>query len=229
MEDPEKLERATLGLIMNALAYDLLHDSKHLKGTDDGATLVPFEGHDHIFGWVGTEYRQVPNPVLFEANFQATRQSDFPCNDVHWPIMSPRMLAVLTGLGQFPHRLIPVRLVDRSASASRRYLADGSLPPEVIDDRFSAIQLTEHLDVVDWDRSTFTRLRTNPKGAWFDNLVLRQPAGGLPPLFRIAADASMLLVSAKARRALEEAGIVGISFMSIPGAHASDTSLESAS
>jgi hypothetical protein len=203
---------------MDAFAYRLFWDTKHLKGTDEDATPVPFDGLDSVCGWVGTEYREVPRPVLFEANFSVTRQSDYPCNDGNWPIMSPRMLAVLRGLGDFPHRLIPVRLVDRRASGAARNLPDGSLRPEVIDDRFAAVQLTEHIDVVDWERSTFKPGRINPKSGYFTKLVLREPAGGLPPLFRIASDASMLLVSAEARRALEEAGIKGIIFSSIPGA-----------
>jgi hypothetical protein len=208
---------------MNAPAYRLMHDSKHLKTNDDDAILMPFEGQDYVCGWVGTEYCQVPNPVLFEANFQVTRQSDYPCNDVNWPLMSPRMLEVLSGVGDFPHRRIPVRLVDRSTSGSRRYLPDGSLRPEVLDDRFVALQLTEHIDVVDWERSTFRPRRSNPNGVWFSKLVVREPPGGLPPLFRIAAE-PMLLVSAAARRALEGGGIIGITFMSIPGAHQVDAS-----
>jgi hypothetical protein len=209
-------------------AYILMHDSRHLQGTnDDDATLVPFENQDHVYGWVGTECRQVPNPVVFEANFTVTRQIDYPCNDVNWPIMSSRMLALLRGLGDFPHRLIPLRLVDSRATGSARYQLDGSLRPEVIDDRFAAVQLTEHIDVVDWARSTFKPGRINPKSGYFTKIVLREPAGGLPPLFRLASDASMLLVSAEARRALEEAGILGITFMSIPGAGATDTSLTS--
>ncbi len=203
---------------MDALAYRLVWDTKHLKGTDEDATPVPFEGVDYVCGWVGTEYCEVPRPVLFEANFNVTRQSDYPCNDGNWPIMSRPMLAVLRGLGDIPHRLIPVRLVDREAIGADRYLPDGSLRPEVIDDRFAAVQLTEHIDVVDWEHSTFTPSRLDPTMGYFDKLVLREPVGGLPPLFRIAYDASMLLVSAKARRALEEAGIRGITFMSIPGA-----------
>jgi hypothetical protein len=202
---------------MDALAYRLFWDTKHLKKTDEDAALVPFEGQDHVYGWVGTEYRQVPNPVLFEANFKVTRQSDYPCNDVNWPIMSQRILALLRGLGDFPHRLIPVRFVDRRTMGSARYLPDGSLRPEVIDDRFAAVQLTEHIDVVDWELSSFKPGRINPKSGYFTKLVLREPAGGLPPLFRIAADGSMLLVSAEARRALEEAGIAGIEFLPLPG------------
>lgn len=201
---------------MDEPAYILLHDPSHLKGKDDDAILVPFEGKEYICGWVGTRRPAVPEPVLFEANFKVTRQSDYPCNDVNWPLMSPRLIEVLRGVGDFPHRLIPVRLIDQRARGNKRYLPDGSLRPEVVDDRFAAVQLTEHFDFVDWERSTFKPSRIDPKIGYFIQLALVEPAGGLPPLFRIPSDVSMLLVSAKARRALEEAGIIGITFLPLP-------------
>jgi hypothetical protein len=206
---------------MHPSAYILMHDSKHLKSGDDDAILVPFEGQDYVCGWVGTEPCKVPSPVLFEADFEVTRQSDYPCNDVNWPIMSPRMLEVLRGVGDFPHRLVPVRFVDRTTRGSSRYLADGSMRPEVFDDRFAAVQITEHVDVVDWGRSLFERDQIGPGIVFysFDRLVLCDPPGGLPPLFRIPAHNGLLLVSTEARRALEEAAILGITFLSIPGAH----------
>ena len=208
---------------MNVLAYDLLHDASHVKSTAYDATLVPFEGDEYVCGWVGTERPKVPEPILFEANFKFTRQRDFPCNDVSWPLMSPRMIEVLRGVGDFPHRLIPVRFVDQRARGNMRYLPDGSLRPEVVDDRFAAVQLTEHIDVVDWERSTFKPSRINPKSGYFIQLTLVEPAGGLPPLFRVPSDVSMLLVSAEARRALEGAGIVGIKFRPLPArVHSAD-------
>jgi hypothetical protein len=201
---------------MEALAHRLFWNTKHLGKTDEDATLVPFEGKEYICGWVGTRRPAVPEPVLFEANFKVTRQSDYPCNDVNWPLMSSRMIEVLRGVGDFPHRLIPVRFVDQRARGDKRYLPDGRLRPEVVDDRFAAVQLTEHIDVVDWDRSTFKPSRIDPKSGYFIQLTLVEPTGGLPPLFRIPSDMSMLLVSAKARRALEEAGIIGIEFLPLP-------------
>jgi hypothetical protein len=201
---------------MDAIAYRLFWDTKHLEGTDEDATLVPFEGDVYVCGWLGTEPLQVPDPVVFEANFEVTRHSDYPCNDVNWPLMSPCMIEALRGVSDFPHRRIPVRLVDRSASGPKRYLPDGSLRPDVIDDRFAAVQLTEHLDVVDWERSTYRRRRSNPKSVFFDQLVLLEPPGGLPALFRVPAQKGLLLVSAEARRALEAAGIVGIDFLPLP-------------
>ena len=201
---------------MEAMAYDLFWDTKHLGKMDEDATLVPFEGKEYICSWMGTKLHEVPEPVLFEAKFKVTRQSDYPCNDVNWPLMSPRMIEVLRAVGDFPHRLIPVRFIDQRARRNKRYLPDGSLRPEVIDDRFAAVQLTEHIDVVDWERSTFKPSRINPKSGYFDKLTLVEPAGGLPPLFRVPSDTSMLFASAEARRALEAAGIVGIKFLPLP-------------
>jgi hypothetical protein len=203
---------------MGALAHRLFWDTRHLTGTDDDAFLVPFDGSDNVCGWLRTVRLQVPEPVLFEANFEVTRQSDYPCNDVNWPIMSPRMLDVLRGVGDFPHRRIPVRLVNRRVRGQARYLSDGSFRPEVVDDRFAAVQLTEHLDVVDWEKSVFETSKLGAAVLYdFGKIVIREPAGGLPPLFRIPSQMSLLLVSSDARGALEDAGIRGIKFMSLPG------------
>ncbi len=211
---------------MSALAYRLFWDMKHIKGTTYDASLVPFEGKEYVCGWIGTEPLHVPNPVLFEANFKVTRQSDYPCNDVNWPLMSPRMIEILRSVGDFPHRLVPVRLIDRKVRGPLRYLPDGGLRPEVIDDRFAAVQLTEHIDVVDWERSVFERDEIAPGVVFhsFDKLVLRAPSVGFPPLFRIPANNGLLFISAEGRRALENAGVRGVAFHELPDrvSHGSD-------
>jgi hypothetical protein len=201
---------------MDKVVYRLFWDTKHIEGTDDDAILVPFEGKEYVCGWMSSERLQVPDPVLFEANFKFTQNSDYPCNDVNWPLMSPRMRDVLRQVGDFPHRLIPVRLLDRTVEGPARRFPDGSLRPEVVDDRFAAVQLTKHIDVVDWERSTFRRRRTNLKSVFFDKLALLEPPDGFPPLFRVPAQKSLLLVSAQARQALEAAGIVGVEFLPLP-------------
>jgi hypothetical protein len=201
---------------MEAIAYDLFWNMKHIKGTVYDATLIPFQGDEQVCGWIRTEQLRVPDPVLFEANVKVTRQSDYPCNDSNWPLMSPRMIETLRTVGDFPHRLVPVRLVDRKARGAARYLPDGSLRPEVVDDRFAAMQLTEHIDAVDWERSTFRQSGVAPGLCYFDKLVLVSPPNGLPPLFRLSSSGGKLLVSAEARRALEAAGIIGIHFLPLP-------------
>lgn len=206
-----------------AIAYRLFWNTDHLGHGADDAVLVPFPRWEYVMGWKGPEYLEVPNPVLFEANFKVTQHSDYLCNDVNWPLMSPRMLDVLRQVGDFPHRRIPVRLVNRKALGPARYLPDKSLRPEVVDDRFVAVQLTEHIDVVDWERSEFETSQLGPATLYdFDKLVLVEPPGGFPPLFRVPADVSLLLISAEARRALEAAGIRGVIFKSLPGARKAD-------
>lgn len=204
---------------MRHSAYVLWHDASHAEDSTYEANLTPFEGSEQICGWIEPEPRRVPNPILFEADLEAAKYSDYPSNDVHWPIISPRMLEILQSVGDFPHRLIPVQLVDRRVPGPARYLADGSLRPAVIDARFAAVQITDHLDAVDWDRSLFEQSRLGRATLYdFDKLVLKEPRSGFPPLFRIAVQASLLLVSAEARRALEAAGIRGARFEPLPGA-----------
>jgi len=203
---------------MTATAYRLVWDTEQCSRHDDDASLVLFDGWEEVLGWQGTAPVTVPDQVLFEANFDVTRDSDFPCNDRNWPLMSPRMLEILCGVGNFPHRRYPVRLIDRSVPVEERYLSNGIFKPEVIDDRFVAVQLLDHLDIVNWDDSLFQRTTIGSfEAVSFEKLVLLEPSGGLPPLFRISADTSHRIASAEARSALEAADIRGIAFEPLPG------------
>ncbi|ACY15778.1 hypothetical protein [Haliangium ochraceum] len=202
----------------NVNAYRLFWDMSHLKSNELDAILVPFPGSEQIGGWKRTDHVEVASPILFEAKSEAMRHSDFPSNDENWPLMSPRMLETLCRVGKFSHRRIPVRLVDREVLAKSRSLPDRKIRAEFVDDSFVAVQLTNHLDVVDWNKSVFERTTIGTVEIFgFDRLVLQDPPDGLPPIFRIAADKSKLLVSTQARVALEEAGIRGIAFEPLPG------------
>ena len=101
-------------------AYRLFWNSDHLGYGAEDAVLVPVPRWESTVSWMTKEPREAPNPVLFEANFKVTQHSDYPCNDVNWPLMSPRMLEVLCQVGDFPHRRIPVRLVTRRALGPAR-------------------------------------------------------------------------------------------------------------
>ncbi|ACY16320.1 hypothetical protein Hoch_3820 [Haliangium ochraceum DSM 14365] len=197
------------------LSWDF--DRTNARNAKD-AWLVKFPEWEMAAGLVGNKQLMLPNPLLFEADFDETQTLDYPYTDFRCPLMSSRMLHLLRGVGDFPHRCYPVRFVDNMAFADKRYLPDGSLRPEVVDDRFAAVQITEYLDAVDWEASVYYRKLVGPiERVKFQKIVLREPAGGYPPLFRIRDKASMLLVSAKARRALEAADIRGIAFDPLPG------------
>ena len=202
---------------MTSIAYKLFWDTSHLRSERLDAELDRFKGWDHCVSWHSTGDAEIPSEIRFEADFSITRKSDYPSNDVVWPLMSPAMIAVLKSVGDFPHRTIPVRFLDRSVRKADRSLPDGTLRPEVVDDRFAAVQLLEHIDVVDWERSEFRRSRMDPETvSRFTRLELAEPPGGFPPLFRIPAKTSMLLVSVAAREALEAAGLRGMVFKELP-------------
>jgi hypothetical protein len=120
-----------------------------------------------------------------------------------WPIMSRRMLDVLLSVGNFPHQVIPVTFKSvENKEANHDYII---------------LQLLEFSDLLDMDKSVYTIERgvADPEMTFVCNVklkVLREPAGGFPPIFRIKGDSIPLHVSAVAKQALEDAGIQGLEF-----------------
>jgi len=203
---------------MDSLAYKLIHSWEHRPQGGYDATLIEFEGWERTAGLLGIEHLEIPTPVVFEADFPTAQKSDYPCNDRGWPLMSRRMLDVLGDVGAFPHRCIPVVLANRRVIAEQRYTSDGEMRAEAVDDRFTAVQLTSYLDALDKVNSIFTQSEIGGAMLYvFERLALVEPENGFPPLFRLDEDASHLLVSADARRALEDADIRGVAFEPLPG------------
>jgi hypothetical protein len=175
--------------------------------------LVREEGTDGL--WRTTQF-YLPNHIEFMCvweflqinDLSRTRVTDFPYNREGWPIMSKRMLEVLLSVREFPHQVIPiVMLSDHADSDEKNY-------------EFVAVQLLEHQDVFDWEQSVYKPHPEKPnrfKSGSLEKLVLEEPPGGLPPLFRIATTPlrNLLYVSAEGRTALETAGIRGVNFIEL--------------
>jgi hypothetical protein len=83
-------------------------------------------------------------------------------------------------------------------------------------DNFIAVQLLEHLDLLDWENSIVEPSFILPDQIMgVQKLVLKETTYPLPPLFRLSAYPTALLASSQARIALEEAGIKGVVFKEI--------------
>jgi hypothetical protein len=95
-----------------APSFWLFWDYSHLVDDIPDAELITFEGWENIAGWISTRSIQVPEKIYLEANFATLRQTDFPVNNVSWPIMSHRMVDTLLSIGSFAHRLEPVIMLD---------------------------------------------------------------------------------------------------------------------
>jgi hypothetical protein len=148
------------------------------------------------------------------------------------PIISKRMLYILRSVGEFPHKVISTRIYDygfQDQGRKNHYEGNTTPPAGEFNEDYVSLQLLEHVDGIDYDQSEF-RFRLNPNmPPYVINLVLKEPVGGFPPIFRldrIGEDGS-LFVSPAAKEALEEAGIKGLDFLEYEGTRAQEASTAS--
>jgi hypothetical protein len=200
-------------------AYRLTWEFDHLEFCDEknDIEIREFPGWEGTNGFYKTTAYELPDPVIFDGDFKMLPCTDFPTNNVYWPVMSRRMYYTLLALGDFPHRVISIAIIDDRAypfESHRCFLADGQLNPEVTNfDDFVAVQILEESDYFDFERSEYTRHPRDPD--WVDSVeryVLNPPVKGFPPLFRLTVKSPELFISLEARVALLEAGIRGTAY-----------------
>jgi hypothetical protein len=193
---------------MNALAYRLDHNVDHIdrpKTPSHDAVIVEvpeWEDADSMFWTPDPIETQTPLTLAgwIDSILQTT---DYPYVAPTLPIMSKRMLEVLLSVGNFPHKAFPAIIKSQSE-------------PALEYDRFVAVHLLEHLDIFDWDNSEYQMNSLFPEFIQdVRQLVLKEPIGGLPPIFRIQNYETLLYVSAKSRAALEQAEIKGVEFRNL--------------
>ncbi|MGB8699063.1 MAG: hypothetical protein WCD18_06580 [Thermosynechococcaceae cyanobacterium] len=203
-------------------AYRLTWEFDHMEFYDGECEieLHEFPGWEKTNGFYKTTLYNLPDPIVFEADFEALTRTDYPISNVGWPIMSRRMYYTLLMVGDFPHRVFPVAMVDDTSfifESERRFLADGKPNPEVTNfDDFVSIQILEDSDYFDFEHSAYEASSDFPE--WVTSVeryVLNEPSQGFPPLFRLAADSVVLFISAKAREALRESGIRGTAYYAL--------------
>jgi hypothetical protein len=192
---------------MNAIAYKLHHDLEHLYAPNaprhDANLVVAPEWDDLDTRFCRLEPIETVEPILLRGVDSVIQTTDYPYTMPKLPIMSKRMLDVLLAVKDFAHRVIPV-LIASFEELNREY------------HQFVAVQLLEHSDVFDWVNSVYELDEDFPgEIGEIEKLVLREPVEGLPPIFRIKGDETLLYVSAKARAALEQAEIKGVKFLEL--------------
>jgi len=198
------------------LAFKLSWDSSIPVDRDYFATLQEFPGHADTVSLMDTSPLELPEEILFDGIIDEMRDVDYPSNNRNWPLMSDAMVEVLLGVGEFQYRSVPVKIVDESIPEKDRYDDNGQLLSEIMIPRFKGIQLLEHTDAFDRDRSEFSTYSFAPDQVRnIKKLVLKIPEDGFPSLFRLSAAPGDMFVSAEARVALEKAGMKGIAFWTL--------------
>jgi hypothetical protein len=200
-------------------AYRLRWESEHLELCDEenDIELRPFPDWEETSMLMMTTPYDLPNPVIFEGDFKMLPCTDYPINNVYWPVMSRRMYYTLLALGDFPHQVIPIAIMDDRAypfESHRCFLPDGQPNPEVTNfDGFVAVQILEQSSYFNFEQSDYDADPEFPEmPRYIYNYALDEPEEGFPPLFRLAAYPAALFISAEAREALKEAGIHGTSY-----------------
>jgi hypothetical protein len=195
-----------------SVAFVLKWELSHLGDDEYDARLLKFPGWENTMRLSSTKEYNLPQPIRFDANFRTLARVDYPYNNVRWPIMSSRMIQTLEAVGEFSHKAIEIVMLDDTILPPDRYDQSGKPRNPKLENRdFRALQLLNHLDAFDWEKSVAERDEDLPARAQsIDKLVLKEPAGGFPPLFRLSVYPVALFVSSAARTALEKAGIGGV-------------------
>jgi hypothetical protein len=225
--------------------YELDYNLDRFEGLDsalatDGFLEHDFEGRDNICSALfhcasiaigGTEariegvrlpdnhWRFVRAVVPGNITFVGLTPTDYPYIDQvnNWPIMSKGMVEAILSVGDVPYQTVP--LIFKDEEEVERANVVGDIIPTLNRD-YVLFQTLELLDVFDKERSIYT---PEPSERWpgviyLSNIlevVLKEPKGGFPPIFRVKGHSISLYVSAKAKEALEEAGIQGLQFSAI--------------
>jgi hypothetical protein len=199
-------------------AYKLRHDAVHIEDTsrERDAYIVQWpEFLDYTLKFMDPDDFDYPNHgVEFHGYESSLSDTDYPYNNVRWPIMSKRMLHTLLAVREFPYRTWDVPFVGFPDNAPVMMLEKGLSGGVRHDDEFVAVQLLEQLDIFDWENSIYKMHSIFPEEVdRIRKLVLKVPEEGLPPIFRLRVDPVLLYVSPEGRKALEAAKIKGIHFV----------------
>jgi hypothetical protein len=200
-------------------AYRLIWATQHLEFCDQEYEIEIRESPE--LEWTAslmeTTPSSLPDPVVFYTDPDFSLYTDYPTNNVYWPVMSRRMYYTLLTVGDFPHRVIPIATMDGSKftfEPERRFLASGQPNSDITHfDDFVAVQLLEHSNYFNFEHSEYEASPKYPDLVRsVDKYVLNEPSTGFPPLFRLSASAATLFISAKAREVLQDAGIRGTAY-----------------
>jgi hypothetical protein len=202
-------------------AYELRHQLAHLADTsrERDAYIVQWpEFMDYTLKFMDIDDFDYPNHgVEFHGYESSLSDTDYPYNDVRWPIMSKRMLNTLLAVKKFSCRTWDVPFVGFPDNAPVMMLEKGLSGGVRHDDEFVAVQLLEQLDIFDWENSVYKMRKLHDEAPetirHIRKLALHIPEGGLPPIFRLKVDPIQLYVSPEGCAALEAANIKGIRFV----------------
>ncbi len=167
----------------NDYAFDLDYDLYHFEelGLDWDKDIEIEEYDDYESGSLyRTKQFEHPNPIIYTGYWKVVKHIDYPHTDNYWNVMSKRMYETLLSVGDFPHRLIPMVMIDsrtfiwdwfeettitrenayQKGQPSIYAAGNKSIKKEVCFGDFVLVQITEHLDLLDREKCVFNKYIT---------------------------------------------------------------------
>ncbi len=195
------------------LAYVIYWNSDRFKNLDwdDDALFEPPEDRYYNTIFSDIDELNLPEKLYFRAFFPTLKKSDYPANDVFWPIMSKRMYDIVVSFGDFPHRTYSCVMVDITDPEGGNWDGKSNPDPKYCNYDYVAVQITEYEDIFDFERSEYEPHFLNPEEVGtVMKLVLKEPSAGLPHIFRLKEQRRDLFIRPEVKKAFDETGLKGI-------------------
>ena len=178
-------------------AYELINNQDHIRANQDFDVWHVFNDRKERFYdlfWRLEPFDELP-PHRFEGKIKKRLSwLDYPRADLGYPIVSKKMVNTLLSVGQFNHEVKPLTIYDWKS--------------EETTDEFVFLHLLEWKDIVDRENSIYY-----PEIGGIDEIALKEPRGGYPPLFLVVGSEPTWYVSEEAKEALERADVKGVHFV----------------
>ena len=202
--------------LMNKI-YTLNWEYSHSGDSERDAFHIPFENSDKsstIF--LNPRYKdKLPNRILFRANFNIIPDFDYPLTDLYVPILSDKMILLLTEIGHFKAIFTNVIMID-DTYLDEIYDERGGLKPELETiSNYKALTIFNREKCFDFENSVYKPSELNPNVPGYVKKLVLKPSENLPPIFRIKELPSELFITEKAKLSLELNNIKGCVFEEI--------------
>ena len=179
-------------------AYELSRNLDHIKSNGDYDVWQVIQKRDDkikSFFWRLEPISRLP-PHKFKGKVEKRLNwLDYPRDQFGYPIVSKKMLEVLTSVGQFKHQAIPLEIHDWKSDRKT--------------DDFVFLHLLECIDVLDLEKTMFYE----ELEGMVSQAALKMPKDGYPPLFLVKDVLLTRFISKEAKEALEAADIKGVHFV----------------
>ncbi len=187
---------------------DLDYDAYFIKFKDSGKLSY------YLLNSEMYKNQDLPDKVLFRANFNVLVENDYPLTNLNIPVMSENMFTCFKQTNTVEFKIIDLIMIDDTFLGDI-YNSNDELTDDMpmMNNYVSFSILEKFKDYLNLEKSDYRPSRTDPKiPSKIRNYVLNEPETGFPSIFRLKYSPSSLFISEEAKETLESNNIKGCVF-----------------